>query len=234
MISDLVWVDRVDSTLDEIHRLAAAGAPHGTAVVAGEQTLGRGARGNVWHSPLGGLWLSVLLRPPAGVVTELLSLRVGLTACDVLDRLFDLPELSVKWPNDLMLGGRKLGGVLCEARWQQGQTPALAVGLGINVANPIPPEVSTTAVALAEFRPDVRPDRLIVPMVEAIRALDPGVSTLAPREVQALSKRDWLRGRRLREPEAGLAVGIGADGALQVSRENGTSASVRSGHVVLA
>jgi BirA family biotin operon repressor/biotin-[acetyl-CoA-carboxylase] ligase len=167
------------------------------------------------------------------VVTEVLGLRVALAVCAVLDEVLDRLELRVKWPNDLVLGDRKLGGVICEARWQGDQAAEVAVGVGLNVANPLPPELRASATTLAEWRSGVSPQLLIEPLALAISRLDPGLGVLPPAELESLQRRDWLRGRRLREPEIGVALGIESDGALRVGREDGQIALLRSGHVVL-
>ena len=120
---EMVRLARVGSTMDALHDLAQTGAPPGTAVVAEVQDSGRGSRGRTWASPRGGLWLSVLARPSEGGL-ELLSLRVGLAVAGVLARMGLGDQLRLKWPNDLMLGERKTGGILCEARWQ-GATPGV-------------------------------------------------------------------------------------------------------------
>ena len=110
----IVRLARTASTMDALHELAQAGAPAGTAVVAEAQVAGRGSRGRGWSSPPGGLWLSVLARPrTAGL--ELLSLRAGLAVAELLDRLGVGARARLKWPNDLMLDGRKAGGILCDA-----------------------------------------------------------------------------------------------------------------------
>jgi len=229
----LIRFERVGSTQDEIHRLASEGAASGLAVVADEQLRGRGARGSSWLSPRGGLWLSVLLRPPAGMVSELLSLRVALATCDVLDQLGGVPPVTVKWPNDLMLQERKVGGILCETRWQQGASAWVAVGLGLNVANSLTAELQHTATTLAQFCPGLEPANLVEPLVEAIRRLSPMEPRLTQDELGVWQARDWLRGRRLREPVVGTAQGIGADGALRIRREDGVLIPVVSAHVQL-
>lgn len=163
------WHEVLPSTMDLAHSRAAEGAPHGTAVAARVQTAGRGRRGRTWHSPAGGLWMSVVCRPsdPGGV--EHLSLRVGLAVAQTLERLFpDLPRLTVKWPNDVLLGGRKLAGILCEARWE-GATPAWVIAaVGLNVCNPIPDEVADQAIRLAEYLPGLIPEPLAGPLAAAI------------------------------------------------------------------
>ena len=150
MTARLHYFERVDSTMDLLHQLAAEGAAEGTAVIAGEQLEGRGSRGRSWHSPPGGLWLSMLFRP-AGCAVEVMSLRVGLAVAEALDDLVPHP-VQLKWPNDLMLGERKVGGILCEARWQGHTLGWVAVGVGMNVRNAVPQELTEVATALASER----------------------------------------------------------------------------------
>jgi BirA family biotin operon repressor/biotin-[acetyl-CoA-carboxylase] ligase len=110
---ELLRFRAVHSTMDVLHDLAAEGAEAGTVVVADEQTGGRGSRGRGWRSPPGGLWLSALYRPGLAAGTELLSLRVGLAVAQAVEALATGLRVSIKWPNDLLLDGRKLGGILC-------------------------------------------------------------------------------------------------------------------------
>jgi BirA family transcriptional regulator, biotin operon repressor / biotin---[acetyl-CoA-carboxylase] ligase len=233
VVPEIVRLARVGSTMDVLHDLAQAGAPAGTAVVAEEQEAGRGSRGRGWSSPRGGLWLSVLARP-GETGLELLSLRAGLALAAVLARAGAGDELRLKWPNDLMLGERKVGGILCEARWQ-GAAPAwVAIGVGLNVANRPPLELATTATHLAAACPGLTPEALTGPVVESLRMLDTGPGPLGASELQALERVDWLRGRPLTAPAAGRADGIAADGALRVRRPDGGVTTVRAGTVVLA
>lgn len=224
---------RLGSTLDAIHALAARGAPAGTTVIAEEQTAGRGRDGRTWHSPAGGVWLGMLLRP---VRTELtaVAIRAGLALADAVDALLGRAETRLKWPNDVLLGDRKLAGILCEGRWQ-GNTPQwLALGVGVNVRNAIPAAVARRAVTLAEWLPAVRRvdllDRLVPALTQAATGGATGLSTV---ERAAFAARDWLHGRELRAPAPGRAEGVRADGALLVASHAGTVA-VREGHVELA
>jgi BirA family biotin operon repressor/biotin-[acetyl-CoA-carboxylase] ligase len=174
------WHDSLPSTMDLAHTRAAEGAAHGTAVAARVQTAGRGRRGRTWHSPAGGLWMSVVCRPADAEGVEHLSLRVGLAVAETIERLFpDLPRLTVKWPNDLLLGGRKLAGILCEARWEGGTPAWVIAAVGLNVSNPIPDEVAGQATRLADFIPGLHPERLAEPLAAAIAdaAFRPGALT---------------------------------------------------------
>ena len=125
------------STMDVAHVLAAAGAPAGTIVLADRQTAGRGRGGRAWLSEAGaGIWLTLIERPEDGRAIEVLALRVGLYAARILDHYAGSP-VGLKWPNDLLLGKRKLAGVLIEARWQDGALQWVAIGLGVNVRAPL-------------------------------------------------------------------------------------------------
>lgn len=228
----IVRLTSTSSTMDALHALAEAGAPPGTAVVADVQEAGRGSRGRRWSSPPGGLWLSVLARPRAAAL-EVLSLRAGLAVAEALD-MVGAGGIALKWPNDLMLGDRKCGGILCEARWQ-GATPAwVVIGLGLNVANHPPAALADSATRLAAVLPGLTPEALLVPVVEAIRRVDAAAGALAPAERARFERRDWLKGRALASPLPGMAEGLAADGGLLVRRPDGTIATVRTGTVALA
>jgi len=234
MIASGVWLDAVDSTLDELHARAAAGAPDGTWLVAAEQRAGRGSRGRSWHSPRGGLWLSVLRRAtgaPAGL--ELLSLRAGLAVAGVLDGLPPVAPVMLKWPNDLMVRGRKVGGLLVEARWQGTTLAWVAIGLGLNVRNPIPADIRDRAVALGDFCGETTVEALADPIAAALAAVDLDAPLLSPQELEEYARRDWLRGRQVTAPRAGTAAGVGADGTLAVRDDTGAFHHIRLGEVLL-
>lgn len=227
------YFERVSSTMDVLHQLAESGAEAGTAVVAGEQLQGRGARGRSWNSPPGGVWLSVLFRPRVVQGLEVISLRAGLVIAEAVQPLVS-EAVQLKWPNDLMLGGRKLGGVLCEARWQGEVLGWVAVGAGMNVSNSIPDELESSAVALAETVPAVAVEDVAHRILAALRELDLGAGQLSAGELRRFSGRDWLCGRVIREPIAGTVQGLSADGSLLVHTAAGPDIPLRSGSVKLA
>ena len=222
----------VGSTLDRVHQLGADGAPPGSTVIAAEQTAGRGRDGRTWHSPVGGVWLGLLLRPP-GAALGAAAIRAGLAVADAVDALLGRAATRLKWPNDVLLGDRKLGGILCEARWQGDTLQWLAVGVGVNVTNPLPEAVARRAVALAEWLPGARRIDLLDRLVPALTGRGAVAAALTEPECAAFTARDWLRGRELRAPAVGRARGLRADGALIVESAAGTFA-VREGHVELA
>jgi BirA family biotin operon repressor/biotin-[acetyl-CoA-carboxylase] ligase len=127
------WFEQVSSTNDVARSLAEGGAPEGTTVLARTQTQGRGRLGRRWVSPPGGLWLSVVLRPIAAP-HELarLGLAVGVACSRAVERCCGL-RVGLRWPNDLVVQGKKVGGILLEAgpegRW-------VVVGIGVNVHVP--------------------------------------------------------------------------------------------------
>jgi biotin-[acetyl-CoA-carboxylase] ligase BirA-like protein len=229
----LLTLDRVGSTMDVLHQLAESGAFAGAAVVAREQTGGRGSRGRSWVSRRGGLWLSLLYRPRMTPGVELLSLRIGLAVAESLEQL-GAPPVGLKWPNDLMLGDRKLGGVLCEARWQGSAPGWVVAGLGLNVANETPASLRAVATRLGSALPGVMPEDLVTPLLAALRRIDPDAGPLTADERDRFQFRDWLHGRALRAPAAGVAAGLSPDGALLVRLAAGATTAVRAGTIELA
>ena len=226
--------ERLLSTQDELHRLAAAGAPAGTVVVAVEQEAGRGSRGRHWASPPGGLWLSFLCRPPQAIGIEVLSLKVGLAAAEALGQFGGLPRIGLKWPNDLMVRDRKVGGILGEARWQGDSLAWVAVGLGLNVQNALPTAVRTPAGRLADWRPGLEPDHLLPALLAGLAPLAEVGAGLSAADLAAFDKRDWLAGRELSGPVRGRAAGIAADGSLRVTLPEGGTVVISSGSITLA
>jgi BirA family biotin operon repressor/biotin-[acetyl-CoA-carboxylase] ligase len=131
----LVALDQIDSTNEEAHRRARSGAPEGTLVWAREQTGGRGRRGRVWSSPPGNLYVSLLLRPavpPAEAVqlgfVAAVAIAETLCACLPAGR-----QVRCKWPNDLLVDGAKVAGILPEAEASGRSVEALVLGMGINL-----------------------------------------------------------------------------------------------------
>jgi BirA family biotin operon repressor/biotin-[acetyl-CoA-carboxylase] ligase len=223
---------QLPSSLDAIHDLGAQGAPAGSIVVAEEQTAGRGRDGRTWRSPRGGVWLGLLFRPPLPALGAL-SLRAGLVVADVVDDLVGAGSAQLKWPNDVLVGGRKVAGILCEGRWQ-GDTPQwLGLGVGINVANDVPAELADRAGTLRERRPEIRRIDVLDLLVPALIVLTERDAALTESERAAFARRDWLLGRHLRAPLSGRAAGVGPDGALLVDTGAGTT-MVRDGHVELS
>jgi BirA family biotin operon repressor/biotin-[acetyl-CoA-carboxylase] ligase len=218
--------DSVASTMDVAHELAASGAPAGTVVLTDRQTAGRGRSGRTWHSAPGdSITLTLVERPVDPAALRVLSLRLGLAAAPVLDHWTAGP-VRLKWPNDLMVGEEKLGGVLVEARWRDQQPEWVAIGVGVNVRRP--PLPGTAGLAPGAGRVEI-----LAGLVPALRAAAAAAGALGARELGAFEARDWARGRRIVEPAAGLVHGISSGGALLVSTATGI-VSCASGSLVPA
>lgn len=130
----LHYLERLDSTNDWMKKAAEQGAPEGAVILAGEQTRGRGRMGKSWLSPPDrGIYMTVLLRPrwPGGEA-GLLSMLAGLAVARALERL-QVSAVALKWPNDVVVKGRKIGGVLVETRLDGGWIEFAVLGIGINV-----------------------------------------------------------------------------------------------------
>jgi BirA family biotin operon repressor/biotin-[acetyl-CoA-carboxylase] ligase len=230
---------------------AQAGAPHGCVWVADEQTAGRGRGGHEWHSAAGdGLYVSVLLRPQMALLDALwLSLATGLAVRTAIAAVTGLAA-DIRWPNDLLVGGRKCGGVLVETSVVASQSDAPAmlryavIGVGINVNHenfPVELEAIATSLRRESGRAWAREELL----VEFLRALGRetdllqtelrGASTgpgLLDRFAAASS---WVRGKRVRVDEGGgytgVTDGLDARGFLRVAGDDGVFHTVLSGGV---
>ncbi|HET7508997.1 MAG TPA: biotin--[acetyl-CoA-carboxylase] ligase, partial [Solirubrobacterales bacterium] len=154
--SDIGWPHRhylsTDSTNTRARELAAAGAPHGTIVTASEQSAGRGRQGRTWTAPPNkALLYSAIVRPLEQHHTTL-PLAAPLAVCEAAEELQPGIECELKWPNDVHLEGRKLAGVLIEARPQDGWA-VVGVGLNLSIArDEFPQELRATAISI--FTPD--------------------------------------------------------------------------------
>ncbi len=222
-------LEKVTSTLDIVHELAGEGAPNGTLVLADEQVRGRGRRSRRWHSPKGsGIWMGSLRRPPMPVEGGLLAIRVGLAVVRALDVLDVVAQL--KWPNDVMVHDRKLAGVLCEARWRGQEMSWIAIGIGINVHGPLPEEIARRAIALDEVLPGVSRMAVLDALMPWLLDLS-DAPTLTEQECVEYSRCDWLRGRHVTEPVAGVVQGLDPDGALLVRTADGVERVVGGGVV---
>jgi BirA family biotin operon repressor/biotin-[acetyl-CoA-carboxylase] ligase len=209
------------STNDRARALAATGAPHGTLVTASAQTAGRGRQGRTWSAPAGrALLCSLLLRD----YDPLLPLRAGLAVADLAGA-----GVLVKWPNDVLLDGRKVAGILVEARPQDGWA---VLGIGVNVAVDVadlPPELRDRAATLG--RP---PDGVEPALAELLGHLQARLAEPAGAALSALRARDALRDRPVRwAGGSGTGAGIDATGALLVRRDDGTVETLEAGEVHL-
>ena len=136
----------IDSTNDEAKRQAAAGARDGLVIWADRQTAGHGRQGRAWQSPPGNLYCSILLRPDRPAVeVALLSFAAALAVCDIVPRPL---QPRCKWPNDVLVGGRKIAGILLESEAAGASVAWLVIGIGVNIASyPADTEIPATSLA---------------------------------------------------------------------------------------
>lgn len=143
----------VNSTQEIAKKLAAGGSEEGTLVVAETQTAGKGRRNRNWFSPKGGIYLSIILRPKlAPSQAPLMALLAGVAAAKTIRELYKL-KAELKWPNDILVNDKKVGGVLIEIAAETDAINWLVVGIGLNANTKtasFPPELRTTAVSLEE------------------------------------------------------------------------------------
>ena len=215
----------VRSTMDIAHTLGAEGAPAGTLVLADEQTVGRGRGGKPWRSRAGaGIWLTLLERPNDADALDVLSIRLGLKAAPALERFAPAP-VRLKWPNDLLVDGRKLAGILVETRWRERQVDWVAIGMGVNVA--MPDEPYSAALRDGTRRVDV-----LAELVPALRAAARARGVLSSAELERWASRDAAVGQRCRLPALGVVRGLTQDGSLMIEHD-GQMTLVRAGSLVL-
>ena len=232
--------DATDSTMDVAHRLAAAGEPEGSVVVAEGQHKGRGRVGRSWASPKGkGIYLSVILRPqvPIAQVSRLTLVTAVAVAGAVQQRTGVKPE--IKWPNDLLIGPRKLAGILTELNAELNCVRYVVVGLGLNV-NSSRAHLPANSTSLAEEmgEPVDRIDLARTILME----LDRCYEAFLKGELESLLE-EWRHfagflGKRIRVALSGRtldgqAVDVDSDGALLVRTDTGIIESVSAGDVLI-
>lgn len=209
--------DSVPSVLDTVHRMGAEGEPSGSIALADSQTDGRGRAGRAWYSPAGGgIWLALLLRPALAPQGGTLAIRAGLCIVDALRACQASLDARLKWPNDVMVHGRKAGGVLCEARWSGTRLGWVAIGVGLNVTGDVDERVSDTAGTIAPHAPGITRLAILKELVPRLAALHTRPALLEPEERIQFQRRMWL------PPGAGTVVGLEPDGALLLRRSNGS------------
>jgi BirA family biotin operon repressor/biotin-[acetyl-CoA-carboxylase] ligase len=211
----------VGSTSDRARELAQGRAPHGAVVTAAAQTAGRGRQGRAWSTQAGrAVTMSMVLREPPALLTLMAAVAVAQTCGD---------GATIKWPNDVLVDGRKVAGILAEGRPHEGWA---VLGIGINVAVDVallPDEVRDRAGTLG--RP---PSEVEAFLSSLLAALDRWLVADAAAVLSAWRARDALRGREVSwAAGSGIADGISDDGHLSVVLSDGTRATLNAGEVHL-
>ena len=242
------WIDRIrcfssiDSTNDHLKTLARQGAPHGTAVLSGHQTNGHGRRGRSFHSPEGkGIYLSILLRPDCRP-TELMHLTcaTAVAMCNAVETVAGIRP-GIKWTNDLVVGKRKLGGILTElSLTQNGMVDYAIIGIGINCSQAegdFPPEIREIACSL-----DMVTGRknelsvLAAAMLENLYSMDQILlshkeSLLDQYRADCITLGQEVSLVRGEEVRHGKALSVDLEGALVVAFSDGSVEAVTSGEI---
>jgi BirA family biotin operon repressor/biotin-[acetyl-CoA-carboxylase] ligase len=239
----LLHLEETSSTNDRARKLAIAGAPAGTVVLAEHQTAGRGRQGRSWTMPrASGLALSTLVRfgdPQAETDLTLLPLAAAVAVCETCEAAAPV-SCTIKWPNDVLAGGRKLAGILTESRPQSGWA-VVGIGLNVNAATgDLDPEIRASATSL-RIETGREVDRQTVLELLLARL---GVRLAAPlvhdtdSVMAAYRERDALRGRRITWSAGGTllegeAQGVDESGMLVVFSDSGERVTLDAGEVHL-
>ena len=212
--------EEVDSTQERARELARAGAPHGTLVISRVQIGGRGRLGRRWGSPSGGLWMSLVLRPriPASLAPRVT--QAGAVGVAKALRGFGV-EARIKWPNDVLVSGRKICGILAESGLERSRLDFIVLGVGVN-ANLDPQDLEVSNRKVATIRSELGCDvNLLVLLGSLLGALEFELGRL---EDFGAILDDWralectlgkrVRARRFGETLEGRAVDLSPEGAL--------------------
>ena len=228
---NILFYDVIDSTNLEAKRKALEGAHHGTLIIADAQSAGKGRLGRTWSSPAGmGVWMSLLLRPSfAPAMAPKLTLLAAMAVVDVLESMGI--ECSIKWPNDIVIGGKKVCGILTEMGTDGDFIAYVVVGIGINVYNTsFPEDIDSVAASIYKAYPnaDVNRESLIKDIVNRfeyyydIFIIEENLSFIRAAYNKHLAHRNMdvfiIEDEKKRQ---GKCLGIDEQGALMVEFEHG-------------
>jgi BirA family biotin operon repressor/biotin-[acetyl-CoA-carboxylase] ligase len=239
---NIVHYFRTESTNAVALRLAAEGAEHGTVVVAEEQTAGRGRLGRAWYSEKSsGIYVSIILRPPLSpAAAPVLTLMAGLAAQKAVNSTTGL-TVDIRWPNDLLVNGKKVCGILTEMSAELDRLHAVVLGIGMNVNHslmPAPLESIATSLRIEAHRGISR----VQVFVALLRELERHYQLLLKNGNRAITERweaasTFAHGKRVRVSNAagetpGTTAGIDLSGALKIQYDDGRQESLVAGEVV--
>jgi BirA family biotin operon repressor/biotin-[acetyl-CoA-carboxylase] ligase len=236
----LLYLQTASSTQDVARTEAERGGPVGTAVLAEEQTAGRGRLGRAWVSPAGkNLYVTLVMRPPAPKL-RVLSIVSPLAIAEALEPIGLAPRL--KWPNDVLVGGRKIAGILIETELSGDAVKYALVGIGLNVNFDVEaaPEIAAIATSVRrELGRDASREELLAALLNAFEARYEQALVDDDAVFKAWRSRLDTLGRRVRATlgervEEGVAEDVDAEGNLLVRRDDGSLAVVEAGDVTLS
>ncbi len=238
----IVYRESTNSTNDIAKQLAEAGEPEGTLVIADEQTAGRGRLGRKWIAPpRSSILMSLILRPTLlPPQTNRATMAVSLGACKGIEQVTGLTAL-VKWPNDILLNGKKCAGILSEAEIVEDQVEYVVVGLGVNAnfsASSVEAMPLTATTIADELGHSVSREELTRSLVREIERyyfrLREGADLRSEWRSRMITLGKHVRADTGRQIEEGIAEDIDEDGALLLRRADGSLARLIAGEVTLS
>lgn len=241
----IIYVDDISSTQHKAQELVLAGAEEGTVVIAEQQTAGKGTRGKQWFSPKGtGIWMSIILKPqiPAQYISQL-TLLSSVALCRTISKVVNI-DIGVKWPNDLLVGDKKVSGILLESSSEDDRLRYVIAGVGISVniaKHEFPAELHERATSLLiEGGKEVEREPLLAAFLQQfeqlyelyieegfapIKMLWEALSVTLQRPIAVRSAYGLIKG---------MAVGMDDTGALLVQEDDGQIKKIYSGDVLHA
>lgn len=236
---NILYYPSLPSTMDVAKRLAEKGVGEGTVIVAAEQTAGRGRLGRRWLSPLGSsLSVSIVLRPDLDKLSQL-NMAASLATAQSIENATGLKS-AIKWPNDVLLNGKKVSGMLIENIIEGGKVKTTIVGIGINLTlDPSAfPEIATTATSLSiESGKKISPWEMLHPLLREFESIyqdlycGKSVYKRWLTRVETLGKLVRVKSNYM--IEEGYAESINTDGNLVLKRSNGSLVTMVAGEVTL-
>jgi BirA family biotin operon repressor/biotin-[acetyl-CoA-carboxylase] ligase len=227
------WHESIDSTMRRAAEMAGEGCVSGTVVGADEQTAGQGRQGRVWESQKGGLYFTMVLRPKVELrEMPVVTMALGLGVADAV-QMFTGVAVDLRWPNDLMVGQKKLAGIL--AQWHEG---AVLAGIGLNVGQRSFPEgipaTSLTLEAGMEYEKDLLLRAIAASVETHVKVLEGSGVTAILRLFENASS--YVAGKRVKVEMpggdvVGTTAGLTAEGFLKLRRDDGTEMTVTAGGV---
>ncbi|MCX8026243.1 MAG: biotin--[acetyl-CoA-carboxylase] ligase [Thermodesulfovibrionales bacterium] len=244
-IKEIIHLKDIDSTNDYTHALALKGYPNGTVVISDKQTRGRGRHQNIWHSPEGNLYMSVLLRPQKMLhnTSSMLTAFTFLGAISCVKMIAELCSLkaTLKWPNDIVYQDKKLGGILTETRFTGSDVLFVIIGIGLNINSKLetfPQEITDTATSLIHLLG--QKINIEEVMKTLLLKMDYYYNKLISDGLNPILK-EWMIhnstiGRKVRietveNSYEGVAEGLDDLGRLLIKKSDGTVSAISNGHL---
>ncbi len=232
------YIKECSSTQDIVDILAREGAPEGITVVCEKLSRGRGRLGRRWEAGEGGLWFTVLLKPPSIKSFQLLSLASGVAVAKSIKCLFNV-DAKVKWPNDVLVNEKKVCGILIEARVEADKIHHIMLGIGVNVNNTLPVELQSNATTIKNIMGVEIPRTPLLKNI--IREIDFAYKKLIDGNLMDIVN-EWILysstiGKRVKaitfdEEIEGIAIGLDEDGALLIETKGKEVKRVVAGDVI--